>query len=145
VARFALDTSCMVAAVCGWHAHHEAALTAIDARLARGDRIAVAGPALVESYAVLTRLPAPHRLAPSDAWALIEANFVSQADVVGLDGPECVSLLRAMVAQGISGGRTHDAVIATCARKAGAGELLTLNRRHFDQVSGGTAILDPTV
>jgi len=34
-------------------------------------------------------------------------------------------------AQGIAGGQTYDAVIATCARLAGADTLLTFNARHF--------------
>ncbi len=33
-------------------------------------------PALVEAYAVLTRLPPPHRLSVPDALALLEANFI---------------------------------------------------------------------
>lgn len=134
----------MIAAVCGWHEHHEAAAAAIEERLAKGDRIAAAAPALVESYAVLTRLPALHRLAPADAWALLEANFVSSSDVVALGAPEYVALVRAAVSQGIHGGRTYDAVIAACAQKASAGEFLTLNRRHFDHLSGDTAVVDPT-
>jgi predicted nucleic acid-binding protein len=144
VGVFALDTSCMVAAVCGWHEQHEAAATAIERRLAKGDRVAAPGPALVESYAVLTRLPAPHRLAPADAWALLDANFISSADVLALSASEYTALLRDVVSRGIRGGGTYDAVIAACARTARAQELLTLNRRHFDHVSDGMAVIDPT-
>jgi predicted nucleic acid-binding protein len=64
VPAFAVDTSCIVAAVCSWHEHHAAAAAAIEARYEAGDRLAVAAHGLVEAYAVLTRLPAPHRLAP---------------------------------------------------------------------------------
>lgn len=106
--------------------------------------MATPAPALVESYAVLTRLPAPHRLAAPDAWALLDANFISSADVVALGASDYPALLRAVVSQGIHGGRTYDAVIGACARKAGADELLTLNRRHFDQFAGAIAIVDPT-
>src|SRR6266508_3274050 len=86
MAAFALDTSCMVAAVCTWHERHLAAVGAIERRLERGGRLAIAAHALVETYAVLTRLPAPHRLAPADAWALVKANFVDSATVVALSG-----------------------------------------------------------
>lgn len=57
----------MVAAVCTWHEHHDRAAREIEQRLRRGEKMLVAGPALVESYAVLTRLPPPHRLSPVDA------------------------------------------------------------------------------
>jgi predicted nucleic acid-binding protein len=144
VRAFALDTSCMVAAVCSWHERHQAALTAIEERLNRGDRLAVAAHALVETYAVLTRLPAPHRLAPADAWALVKANFVDHATVVTLDGQGHVVLLGRLAAMGIGGGRSCDAVIAACAGQAKAEAILTLDRRHFDPPPKGVAVIDPS-
>ncbi len=41
-------------------------------------------PALVEAYAVLTRLPSPHRLSPADAWKLVKVNFVENSRIVAL-------------------------------------------------------------
>jgi predicted nucleic acid-binding protein len=79
---FSPDTSCMVAAVCGWHESHLAAREAIERRLRQADTMLVAGPALVEAYAVLTRLPPPHRLSASDAVALLDANFIALGRVV---------------------------------------------------------------
>lgn len=73
--RFLPDTGVMVAAVCGWHEHHRRAVRALEARLAGGDTLVVAASALIETYAVLTRLPPPHRLAPGDAGTLVHANF----------------------------------------------------------------------
>lgn len=128
----ALDTSCLLALVCGWHEHHAVTISAVEKRLARGARLALAAPALIEAYSVLTRLPAPHRLAPSDALELLRDNFHDQGPAVALSGPDYWSLLLGAPAAGVYGGRTYDAVIAACARKAGARELLTLNRRHFE-------------
>ena len=90
----------------------------IERRLDRGERMAIAAHALVETYAVLTRLPAPHRLAPADAWALVKANFVKRAAVVALTGAAHTSLPRRV-------GRNrhrqvvglYDAVIAASARQ----------------------------
>ena len=84
---FALDTSCMVAAVCGWHVQHAAAAAEIERRLDRGERMVIAAHAVAEAYAVLTRLPAPHRLAPADAWTLVRTNFVDNAALVTLGAP----------------------------------------------------------
>ena len=67
----------MVAAVCSWHEHHSQAAAEIDRRLDRGEQLCTPAPALVEAYAVLTRLPPPHRLSAADAWALVEGNFVT--------------------------------------------------------------------
>lgn len=143
MAIFTLDTNCMVAAVCTWHEHHAAALAEIEARLNRGERLAVAAPVLVETYAVLTRLPPPHRLAPSTAWTLLEANFIADVTIVALSGAAYRRLLRELATAGGAGGRTYDAVIGECARHAGAGALLTFNRRHFDPPPDGVVIVEP--
>jgi predicted nucleic acid-binding protein len=140
---FTLDTSCMVAAVCTWHERHVPAVAELEKRLERGERLAVAAPALVEAYAVLTRLPAPHRLSPADAWALVEANFVEGATVVALGSRIYPRLLRRLAGEMIAGGQTYDAVIAECARRARVGTLLTFNRRHFDPPPTGVSVVEP--
>lgn len=130
--RFLPDTSCMVAAICGWHEHHARAAAEIERRLESGDALVVAAPALVETYAVLTRLPSPHRLSPTDSQALLEASFLSDgAETVALDADGYVRLLRGAAERGIAGGRTYDAVIVTCAQSAGVDAILTFNERQF--------------
>lgn len=140
---FALDTSCMIAAVCGWHEHNTAAVGEIERRLGRGERLAVSAPALMETYAVLTRLPAPYRLSAAEAWALVEANFVEGRTIFALDSAAYVAHLRQLAMQGVGGGRTYDAVIAACARQSKATTLLTFNRRHFDPPPEGVTVVEP--
>lgn len=137
MAVFLPDTDCMIAAICAWHEHHEDAAKEVQQRLDRGDRMIVAAPALVEAYAVLTRLPPPHRLSPNDALALLEANFIAQANIVALDSRGYLRLLRGAPKNGISGGRTYDAVITWCAVKAKAGALLTFNETDFRPLAQG--------
>lgn len=144
VATFFVDTSCIVAAVCGWHEQHAQAAAEIERRLATRERLATAAHALAESYAVLTRFPAPHRLAPTAALALLEANFISRARVVALDAHGYRTLLRRAGREGISGGRTYDAIIAECALKARAAVLLTFNAGHFaDLEAAGVRVVVP--
>jgi predicted nucleic acid-binding protein len=131
VPGFLPDTSCMVAAVCMWHEHHHAARSELSRRLADEESMLLAGPALVESYAVLTRLPPPHRVSVRDAHRLIEASFVENGKVVALDGRAYRSLLAAMAAEGIAGGRAYDAVIAQCALQERGVTLLTFNVADF--------------
>lgn len=134
----------MVAAVSMWHEHHRVASAELEARLERGEQLAVAAPTLIEAYAVLTRLPSPHRLLSADAWRLVEANFINQGTVIALCGPAYRRLLHRLAKQDVSGGRTYDAVIAECARVARADTLLTLNRRHFDPAPPGVTVVDPS-
>jgi predicted nucleic acid-binding protein len=133
----------MIAAVCGWHEHNAAAVGEIERRLGRGERLAVSAPALVETYAVLTRLPAPYRLSAAEAWALVEANFVEGRIIFALDSAAYVAHLRQLAMQGVGGGRTYDAVIAACARQSKATTLLTFNRRHFDPPPQGVTVVEP--
>ncbi len=128
---FLPDTSCMIAAVCGWHEHHERAAAEIERRLRRGETMVVAAPALVEAYAVLTRLPSPHRLAPEVALEILEASFLSGRRILALGGPGYRTLLQQGPRRGISGGRAYDAVIEACARRGRATTLLTFNLGDF--------------
>lgn len=120
----------MVALVSTWHAHHGVTTREVEQRLERGDELILAGPALIESYAVLTRLPSPHRLAPPTAAALLELNFRSQ-DTVALEAEAYWELVASAADGEIAGGTIYDAVISECARTAGAESILTLNERHF--------------
>lgn len=128
---FLPDTSVMVATVCTWHEHHERAITEMDRRLAERESLAIATPALIEAYAVLTRLPPPHRLSPRDAIGLIEASFLTEGTLAGLDNKAYRPLLREAADHDIAGGRTYDWVIAACARAARVKTLLTFNARDF--------------
>jgi predicted nucleic acid-binding protein len=136
MAAFLPDTSCMIAAVCSWHEHHERAILAIENRLNRRERMVVAAPALIEAYSVLTRLAAPYRLTAADALSLMEANFMRQVKVVALPAKDYSVILRGAPAAGISGGRIYDAIIAACARGGSARTLLTFNDSHFRPLAG---------
>lgn len=135
--RFLPDTSCIIAVVCGWHDRHEAVAFEVEHRLSAGERLVVAAPALVESYAVLTRLPAPHRLAAADARDLLEANFLKRSLLVALSADEYRALIRRAPEGGVAGGQAYDATIAACARKARVAAVLTLNARHFPEALVG--------
>jgi len=121
----------MVPTVCTWHVYHEAAAGEIEHRLAAGERMHVAAPALVEAYAVLTRLPPPYRLSASDALALLDSSFIAIGRTVALDVATYHRMLRRAPIDGIAGGRAYDVVIANCALRATASTLLTFNDAHF--------------
>ena len=140
---FAIDANCMIAVVCEWHADHRAARAEIERRLDRGERMSVAAHALTEAYSVLTRFPAPHRLACADAWKVLKAGFAESGTVVTLTAAQQLLLLRRLADNGVGGGRVYDALIGECAAKAGAGVLLTFNPRHFDPAPKGVSVVVP--
>jgi predicted nucleic acid-binding protein len=128
---FLPDTSCMIAAVCSWHEHHEAAANEIERRLAGRAKMIVAAPALIEAYAVLTRLPPPHRLSPETALTLLDNNFLKSATVIALTVKSYETLLLRAPKNNVAGGRTYDAVIGACAEQGKASTVLTFNAMDF--------------
>lgn len=133
----------MIAAVCSWHEHHEPAAIEVERRLARREKMIVAAPALVEAYAVLTRLPPPHRIAPQTALALLENNFMKSASVIALNAKSYTALLRLAPKSGVAGGRTYDAVIGSCAEQGKAATVLTFNVGDFTALSRDFAVVVP--
>lgn len=117
---WACDTSVVVAALDPQHEAH------LSCRKALVDlRPALAGHAAFEAYSVLTRLPAPLRLTPEQAGAVLEAAFPETCWL----GPQESSGLRAELARaGIVGGAVYDALVGRAAAVHGR-VLLTRDRR----------------
>jgi len=134
----ALDTSTIVAGLLAWHQHHAEALQALEEAFAGELGVVLPLPALLEAYSVMTRLPAPHRLSPDVALALLEDSPLRLSSLVGLPDGEGWTFVGTLASRGVSGGRTYDALIVACAKRGGASKILTLNRRHFEG-------LDPSV
>ena len=85
----------------------------------------------MESYSVLTRMPAPIRFAPHDALRLLKESF-GDLPVATFASGDVWHFIEELANRGISGGRIYDAAIARAARDAGAEAILTFNVRHFD-------------
>ena len=116
----AVDASVVVAAFATWHEGHASAAAA----LARHPRL----PAHValETFSVLTRLPAPHR-APADVVATFLTSRFPDA-MLTLPGRDHLALLGLLARAGLSGGAIYDALVAATAKRARA-TLLSRDRR----------------
>lgn len=137
--RVLLDANCLIAAAITQHEYHRATITELSRRRAAGQVMVMAAHALLEAYAVLTRLPPPHRLAPTDAVTVLDRNW-SDAETVALTATETWRVVRELAAAGISGGRIYDGCIAASARKGKCDEILTWNIRHFAGLPGPRAV-----
>jgi len=130
LAGFLPDTSLLIAAFTAWHEHHPIAAEALDALTRERGPLVLAAPVLLETYAVLTRFPPPHRLSPDSAVQLVRANLAGRR-TVALDGRGYWRFVERAAAGGVAGGRIYDALIVACATRAGVDRLVTLNRAHF--------------
>ncbi|MCP4041663.1 MAG: type II toxin-antitoxin system VapC family toxin [Gammaproteobacteria bacterium] len=132
---FAVDTNIIVAGLLSWHEHHAAARSSLNNILSSSALLVVPSPALIEAYAVITRLPAPHRLSSQDAHEVLYGTFYSAARIVALDESEIWGLLGSLDSLQVTGGRSYDAHIVACAIKGRADCLLTFNTRDFEPLA----------
>jgi predicted nucleic acid-binding protein len=116
----AVDTSVVVAAFASWHEGHASAIAVL------AHRPRIPAHVLVETYSVLTRLPAPHR-APAPLVAAFLAERFAEAPLQ-LPARAHLRLVEEAAASGLAGGAIYDALIAATARHARA-RLLTRDRR----------------
>lgn len=127
-----LDTSVLLGGLIDFGPQSAAAQRAM-ASVAEGG-IKDAGTAwhcCLEFYSVATRLPPEFRLTPADAERLMREEILERVAIAELPSRERGRFLAAAARDDIAGGRVYDAHIAEIARAAGAGVIVTDNRRHF--------------
>jgi predicted nucleic acid-binding protein len=122
------DTSVLIPAFQLTHEQHEASNLALAQSLKHS--AACGAHTLAEFYSVLTRLPAPHRLDPDQAFFGIE-QIAAHFQVVSLNTQEYLSEIKSAAAARIPGGQIYDFLLLACARKAKADRILTWNLKHF--------------
>ncbi len=119
-AQLLVDTSVAIALVVADHSHHGSVTEAVGS-----ERLGLAGHAAVETYSVLTRLPAPARRNPGTVRRLLDVNFPATHF---LPEDATAALLEELPSLAIAGGAIYDALIAAAARHHGA-VLVTRDRR----------------
>ena len=130
----AVDSSVIIAALLGWHRDHAVARRLLDSGLESGNLL-LPSRVLTESYSVLTRIPAPHRLSPRAAVELLTGTLVGASTIVDLPTDERWAFLNRSAEEGVAGGAVYDAEIVAMALRAGANRLLTLNVGDFERLA----------
>jgi predicted nucleic acid-binding protein len=118
--RKAADSSVTIAALLSDHLAHA---TAADALARCKTTIAHAA---AETYSVLTRLPAPHRVDAKTASAVLDKRLA--AAYATLDASTYAKAPSRLAAAGVSGGATYDGLIALTALEHDL-ELFTRDKR----------------
>jgi predicted nucleic acid-binding protein len=125
------DTSVLVSAMVDQLPRHQPALDCF-VRYTSGRQSAICSThALAETYATLTALPLPRRIAPDEARKLIEANLLSRLTVVELSRQDYESAIRRSAELGLSSGIIYDALHLSCSERSGCQRLYTYNSAHF--------------
>ncbi|HEV8548773.1 MAG TPA: type II toxin-antitoxin system VapC family toxin [Polyangiaceae bacterium] len=103
----AADSSGVIAAFASWHEKHEQARRLIDAG------IRVVGHCTLETYSVLTRLPAPHRVSGDVVRDFLRARF--KQPFLRLGAKEYRQFVLGLHERGIVGGAVYDALVGATA------------------------------
>jgi predicted nucleic acid-binding protein len=126
-----LDTSVLLSGLIDFGPQSAPAQEVLHAVAERRLSAGTAWHCCLEFYSVATRLPPEFRLAPKDACLLLQEEVFDRMTVSDLPSEARTGLLRVAAEENIGGGRIYDAHIADVARSAGAGVIVTDNRRHF--------------
>lgn len=110
----------MIAALSAWHEEHESAAQALRTVTA------IPAHALLEAYAVLTRLPSGLAVPASAAASVLARRFADPP--LRLDDSEERAAVQTMARAGVLGGSSYDGLVALQARAHGR-TLLTLDTR----------------
>jgi len=116
----AADTSLVVAAFASWHEHHELARRVLDGGVRLIEHCAL------ETYSVLTRLPAPHRSPGPVVRDFIRTRFPQP--FLRLSAPAYRAFVLGLPEHDVAGGAAYDALVAATAAGCKA-ELVTCDRR----------------
>lgn len=137
-----VDTSVVVAAVHANHPLHLASARWLDAAVDAHD-VVVAHHSILEAYSVLTRLPAPYRISPSEAETVLLETVEENARIAPFTAQAMWEFISGFVAVPAAGGAAYDAFIIRLLGEAGADAIATYNVDDFRRLAPSMRIADP--
>ena len=142
IVTIGVDSSVIIAGVHSNHPRHALAANWLVDNLSE-HRLLVAHHSVLESYAVLTRLPGSLRVSPSEARDLLSATVKANMVVPKFDVESIWATLDTMVMASIVDGRSYDAFIFEILKSIGIDAFATFNPHHFHDLDKAIIILDP--
>jgi predicted nucleic acid-binding protein len=139
--RVFFDTSVLVPAVVDQLKNHSVALEIFYTRTSGQHQGVTSGHALAECYSVLTALPLPRWVTPTEAERLIEESICQRLEIVELGEGDYRSAIGRLSRSGLAGGIIYDALHAIAAEKAGCSRLYTYNVDHLRAVCADSVVV----
>ncbi|MGI8966070.1 MAG: type II toxin-antitoxin system VapC family toxin [Limisphaerales bacterium] len=133
--KFFLDTNVLIAACIQDHEHHARALPVVQKIHDGKAQGFVSAHSLLETFAILTRLPRLPRLTPAQASTLVTDNIIKHFAVVSLSAKEYGELIMKLGQNHIVGGKAYDLLHLECAAKSGADRIYSFSLREFQELA----------
>ena len=133
--RVFCDTSVIVPALVDQLPNHEAALLALSTYASEPHEAVCSTHSIAECYAVLSALPLPRRITPSDAEQIVAHSVAGRLTVYQLTQQDYRDAVALTARRGLAGGAIYDALHAVAAAKSHSERILTYNVRHFRRLA----------
>ena len=141
--KIGVDSNIIVA---GLHANHPLHAIAADwlIRDISLNELIVAHHTVLESYAVLTRLPGQFKISSTEAKQLLETTIRPNMQIADFSADTIWDCLDFMVIQTSVGGNSYDCFIFRILENAGVETIATFNTSHFKRFTSTINIIDPS-
>ena len=140
--RVGVDTSVIVACVHARHPLHPVMAQWLNQAFDTHDVI-VSHHSVLESYAVLTRLPAEYRLVPAEAVTVLRETLTGSATIAPFSHKSMWDVLERIHRLPAVGGSAYDAFIIDTLTAAGVDAIATGNAKEFRRLTRSIRIIDP--
>ena len=141
--KIGVDSSVLIAGVHANHPRHAVAATWLIRNIPLHD-LMVTHHSVLESYAVLTRLPGELRLSGSEAKQLLESSIRNNMQVADFNASSIWDYIDSLVNHSAVGGNSYDLFSAEILFQSGAEAIATFNVRHFVEFDSLMPIIDPS-
>ena len=145
--KVSLDTSVIVAGLLSSHVLHDKCWPWLEQASQGAFEWILPTHSLAEVYSVLTRMPLRPKLSPAVVHQLLNDSVLPYAKLQSLGADDYREVIDRLVAAGLGGGITYDALQAQAANIAQVDLLVTSNIKHFRQVwpAGAQRITSPEI
>lgn len=140
--KIGIDSSVIVAAVHANHPHHALATNWLVQSL-KDHHLVVCHHSILESYAVLTRLPGELRVTPSEARDLLTATVQANMSVAGFQADSIWTMIESLAMSSVVGGHSYDAFIIEVLHSCAVEAVATFNPAHFSNLADDLQVIDP--
>jgi predicted nucleic acid-binding protein len=138
-----VDTSVIVAAVHANHPVHAVAAHWLDRAFAAHE-VVVAHHSIIESFAVLTRLPAEYRLSPTEAETVLSETLQEKVSIAPFSSQSSWAALHSLADAPSAGGASYDAFIIHLLLQAAVDVIVTYNAADFARLTRAVRVAEPT-
>ena len=140
--RIGVDSKVIIAAVHANHPRHAVSSDWLEYSIVSHELI-IAHHSILETYAVLTRMPSDFRVTPTEAKEIIKGTVYKNISVADFTGNQMWEFLDEIIDISAFGGQAYDAFIMEIMKRNEVEGFATYNASHFEAFRSDIRIIEP--